>query len=153
MGWDHTDVGLLQSIGRLSGTIAGAIDIASATEPELHDPMHRPGGVFLDIGTGTGWLAIAIARTFPDLRVVGIDLFEPALDLARRNVADEGLDDRIELRLQDATAVDDVTAYDAIWMSLPFMSRAVVPAILDAARRALRPGGIGRAQLVVATPR
>lgn len=142
MGWDHTDVGLLQSIGRLSGAIAGAIDTASATEPELHDAMHRAGGAFLDIGTGTGWLAIAVARTFPNVRVVGIDLFEPALDLARRNVADEGLEDRIELRLQDATELDDVAAYDAIWVALPFIPASVVPVILAVARRALRPGGV-----------
>lgn len=142
MGWDHTDVGLLQSIGRLSGAIAGAMAIASSTEPQLDDAMHRAGGVFLDIGTGTGWLAIAIARTFPNLRIVGIDLFEPALDLARRNVRDEGLEDRIELRLQDATELDDVAAYDAIWVALPFMPPTSVPAVLDAARRALRPGGV-----------
>lgn len=142
MGWEHTDIGLLQSIGRLSGAIAGAIDTASAADAQLHDAMHRTGGVFLDIGTGTGWLAIAIARTFPNLHVVGIDLFEPALDLARCNVRDEGLEDRIELRLQDATELDDVAAYDAIWIALPFIPRSVVPAILDAARRALRPGGV-----------
>jgi SAM-dependent methyltransferase len=142
MGWDHTDAGLLQSIGRLSGAIAGALDTASAADPQLHDAMHRRGGVFLDIGTGTGWLAIAIARTFPNLQVVGIDLFEPALDLARSNVRDEGLQDRIELRLQDATELDDATAYDAIWVALPFIPPSVVPAILDATRRALRPGGI-----------
>lgn len=142
MGWDHTDVDLLQSIGRLSGAIAGAIEAASAADPRLHEVIHREDGVVLDIGTGTGWLAIAMAHTFPNLRVVGIDLFEPALELARRNVRDEGLEDRVELRLQDATQLDDVAAYDAAWIALPFIPQAIVPAVLDATRRALRRDGI-----------
>jgi predicted O-methyltransferase YrrM len=50
---------------------------------------------------------IGLARTFlrqahPTLHLVGIDIFEPALDLARANVEGAGLADRTELRLQDA---------------------------------------------------
>ncbi|HMR97110.1 MAG TPA: class I SAM-dependent methyltransferase [Microthrixaceae bacterium] len=142
MGWEHTDVALLQSIGRLSGAIAGAIESAGRVEPRLGHVVHREDGVFLDVGTGTGWLAIAMARTFPNLRIVGVDVFEPALELARRNVVDEGLDDRIELRLQDASQLDDVDAYDAVWIALPFIPGPIVPAVLDAARRSLRHGGV-----------
>ena len=54
--------------------------------------LHAADATFLDVGTGTGWLAIATARAYPTVHVVGIDIHEPALDLARRNVADEQLD-------------------------------------------------------------
>ncbi|MFO1534001.1 MAG: methyltransferase domain-containing protein [Thermoplasmatota archaeon] len=62
------------------------------------------------VGTGTGWLAIAVARTFPTLRVVGLDVLPEALDLARRNVAQVGLDERVELRLLDAAELDAMSA-------------------------------------------
>ena len=141
-GWEHTDTGLLQSIGRLSGSIAGAIATACESDHTLAAVLRRDGARFLDIGSGTGWLAIAMARTFPNLQVVGIDVLEPAVDLARQNVDGEGLSDRVELRLQDATLLDEDSVYDAAWIALPFMPQPIVPEILDVARRALRPGGL-----------
>jgi SAM-dependent methyltransferase len=140
-GWDTVDVALLQSIGRLSMGVADAIRAAEDRLPALAEQLRAPGARFLDVGTGTGWLAMAVARSHPDLTVVGIDVFEPALALARGNLAGTGLDDRIELRRQDAAALDERDCYDAVWLPMPFLPRAVVPAVVDAACRALRPGG------------
>jgi SAM-dependent methyltransferase len=139
--WDQIDVPLLQSIGRLSMGIAGAIENLERDDPDLADRLAAPGARLLDIGTGTGWLAIALARRHPSLHLVGIDIFDPALDLARINVVDAGLADRIELRHQDAATVDEPGGYEAIWVPLPFLPRAVVRPVLDAAHRSLRPGG------------
>ena len=139
--WDHVDEALLQGIGRLSMAITDAFRAAENLLPGLNERLSATGSAFLDVGTGTGWLAIGIARTYPQARVVGLDIFEPALDLARRNVAAEGLDGRIELRLQNVADLSDVGTYDAIWMALPFLPLDIVPDALDACRRALRPGG------------
>ena len=40
-------------------------------------------GTILDIGTGTGLLAIEFAKAIPDIHVIGLDLSEVALDVAR----------------------------------------------------------------------
>ena len=93
------------------------------------------------MGTGAGWLAIALAKMHPGLRVVGIDIFDPALELARRNREATGLDSRIELRRQDVTTLDEEAVYDAVWLPLPFLPRAAVLPAIAAAARALRPGG------------
>lgn len=140
-GWDHLDEDLLQGIGRVSGAIVVAIDAAAAANPDLGARFASGSGRFLDVGVGTGWLAIAVAQAFPDLHVVGLDLFELPLGLARENVAAAGLADRVELRLGDARHLDEPDGYDAIWLALPFLPRAVLAAVLAAARRSLRPGG------------
>jgi len=140
-GWELVDEPLLQSIGRLSMGIAGAIGALERIDPVFADRLTAPGARLLDIGTGTGWLAIALARMHPTLRVVGIDIFDPALDLARVNVDAAGLGDRIELRHQDAVTLQDTDTYDAIWVPLPFLPEQAVEAVLAAARRCLRPGG------------
>lgn len=140
-GWDQVDVPLLQSIGRLSMGVVATIRVAESSVGSLGEMLAAPGATFLDVGTGTAWLAIAMARSHPRLRVVGIDIFEPALDLARVNVAAEGMNDRIELRLEDVTELDAVAGYDAIWLPMPFLSEEIAPRAMAAALRALRPGG------------
>jgi SAM-dependent methyltransferase len=140
-GWDQVDVPLLQSVGRLSMGISAAVLAAERRLPDLGDRLGAADARFLDVGTGTGWLAIAIAQSHPALHVVGVDIFEPALDLARANVDGAGLGSRIELRLQDAALLDEPNGYDAIWLALPFLPKAVVVPIVTAAARSLKPGG------------
>ncbi len=137
--WGHVDEAILQGVGRLSMAIVDAFQRAT----ELLDGLRfsQPGATFLDVGTGTAWLAIATARHFPALRVTGIDIFEPALQLARRNVADAGMTERVELRTLNALDLDGGETYDAIWLPLPFMPKEIVPQAVAAAVRALRPGG------------
>ena len=57
--------------------------------------------VALDFGTGTGCLAIHLATECPAARLHAVDLFEPALALARTNVTAHGLAERVTLHLGD----------------------------------------------------
>ncbi len=66
----------------------------------------------LDIGCGWGSLAIHAASRF-GVRVVGVTLARPQAELARKRVADAGMTDRVEIRLQDERDVND-GPYDAI---------------------------------------
>ncbi|MDA8425540.1 MAG: ubiquinone/menaquinone biosynthesis methyltransferase [Treponema sp.] len=59
----------------------------------------------LDLATGTGDLAIEAARRHPEIRVEGVDIAEPMLELGRRKVQEVGLADRVRLGLGDATAL------------------------------------------------
>ena len=51
----------------------------------------------LDVATGTGDLAIALAARIPEAHVLGIDLSEQMLEEARRKVVRRGLDERVLL--------------------------------------------------------
>jgi predicted O-methyltransferase YrrM len=139
-GWVPDDDTLLQGISRQSASIAPVIATASEGLGGLAAALRSPDARILDVGTGCGWLAIALARTFPAARVVGIDIFERALAFARQNVAEAGLDDRVEVRVEDATELTDEGVYDAIWLPMPFLPREILPAICAASARALRPG-------------
>lgn len=69
-------------------------------------PWLAPAGPrrILEIGTGSGCIAIALARAFPDSRVVAADLMPEALDVARINVERHGVGDRVELVVSDLFA-------------------------------------------------
>lgn len=139
--WDQVDVPLLQSMGRMSMAISGAVAAAGQLLPDLGDRLRSATGTFLDVGTGTGWLAIAMARAFPTLTVVGIDIFNAAAELATANVRREGLQERVEIRMLDVTALPDDDRFDAIWLPLPFLPKDVAHAALPAAIAALKPQG------------
>lgn len=51
-----------------------------------------PGTVIVDVGTGSGCLALALKHAFPEARVIGTDVSEDALALAKENVAFTGLE-------------------------------------------------------------
>ena len=59
-GWDQVDVPLLQGIGRMSMSVATAIQVAGEVVPELGEQLAGPVRI-LDVGTGVGWLAIALS--------------------------------------------------------------------------------------------
>jgi len=64
-----------------------------------HEPVPEPR--VLDLCTGSGCVAAAIARHHKSARVVATDVSLPALDVARRNVARHKLDDRVTCHVGD----------------------------------------------------
>ncbi|MBW8800854.1 MAG: class I SAM-dependent methyltransferase [Streptomyces sp.] len=72
----------------------------------------RPGQRLLDVGCGWGSMAIHAAREH-GVGVVGVTLSQEQAAFARKRVADEGLTDRVEIRVQDYRDVRD-GPYDAI---------------------------------------
>ncbi len=71
----------------------------------------------VDIGTGSGAVALALKHERPDLRVTGTDISESALEVARANGARTGLD--VNWRSADLLAGLDDT-FDAVLANLPY---------------------------------
>ncbi len=65
---------------------------------------HFQGGSFLDVGTGTGILAIAAAKLFPEARVAACDTDDDAIVIANENAEANGVLDQIDFR---AGSIDD----------------------------------------------
>ncbi len=78
-------------------------------------------GRVLDLCTGSGCLAILAAMTFPDARVDAVELSPDALEVARLNVADHGLDERVKLFHGDLYAPLGKARYDLILTNPPYV--------------------------------
>jgi len=77
-------------------------------------------GKILDIGTGTGLVALMMAQRFPEAQVVGIDIDKDAALQAKENVEVSPFSDRITIIHGDATKMDDKTLFDAIVCNPPY---------------------------------
>ncbi|MFF6995563.1 class I SAM-dependent methyltransferase [Streptomyces sp. NPDC008313] len=100
-----------------------------------------PGQRLLDVGCGWGSMAVHAAREH-GVSVVGITLSQEQAAYARKRVADAGLTDRVEIRVQDYRDVDD-GPYDAI-SSIGMAEHVGAARYLeyaDVLYRLLRPGG------------
>jgi release factor glutamine methyltransferase len=75
----------------------------------------------IDVGTGSGVIALTLAAEFPKAEIVGADISEDALMLARENAERLGLADRV--RLLRSNLLDSVQpGFDLIVANLPYVS-------------------------------
>ncbi|MGY2004986.1 class I SAM-dependent methyltransferase [Blastococcus sp. SYSU DS1024] len=101
----------------------------------------EPGMRMLDVGCGWGSLARHAASRY-GVSVVAVTISEAQADLARRRIADAGLADRVEVRLQDYREVTD-GPFDAIASvgMAEHVGHAQLPAYASLLHELLRPGG------------
>ena len=140
----------------------------AASEQLVHVALpllpNEPGQTAVDIGTGCGAVALALARSLPDVRVLGVDTDARAVGWARRNARRLGLDARFvagsllqPLPIDLRGAVSIVTANIPCVPSADFSGASDAPAsayvgaepdglglqrrLAEDARAVLRPGG------------
>src|SRR6266568_1127402 len=83
--------------------------------------IDNPLGVelVLDLCTGSGCLAILASLSFPNARIDAVDISKDALDVAARDIADYGLEERVTLRRGDLFKPLGATRYDLIISNPP----------------------------------
>jgi release factor glutamine methyltransferase len=79
-----------------TGTEAAEI-IAAVVPPAVPTPVASPKAptAILDLGTGSGAIALALAQTYPAAKVTALDASEDALALAKENATQTGLQERV----------------------------------------------------------
>jgi 16S rRNA (guanine1207-N2)-methyltransferase len=100
----------------------------------------------VDLGCGTGVLAVALAAARPGLTVVGVDQSAAAVASAEATVAANGLDDRVRVVRDDAAGSVEEGSVDLVVCNPPFhagvaVSETLAHRLFAGAARVLRPGG------------
>ena len=113
-----------------------------ALAPLLAQAELQPHHRVLDIGCGTGTLAVMIKRAQPSVEVTGVDPDPRALARATRKARLAGVSIRFDRGFGDAVPYPDAT-FDRVFSSMMFhhVPRAQKPGVLADARRVLKAGG------------
>jgi len=136
---------------------SGEVPVPSALthwSPPALPPGSSPSRI-LDLGTGSGAIALALAKHWEDAEVVALDASADALSLARENAERNGLSDRVTFLESDwfSALASDAEArasapFDLIVSNPPYLSAAEVAESLAEVKqhepaRALSPGQSG----------
>jgi demethylmenaquinone methyltransferase/2-methoxy-6-polyprenyl-1,4-benzoquinol methylase len=99
-------------------------------------------GPILDGATGSADIAIALARRYPDRRVVGVDFSEKMVAAGRAKVRTRGLSERVTLDVGDLIALPyDAATFAGATIAFGVRNVADRPRALAEMVRVLRPGG------------
>ena len=93
-------------------------------EVVLHELENATAPRILDVGTGSGAIAIALAHHLLHARMTAVDISPAALGLARENAARHGLGERIQFIESDLLSALADQAFDAIVSNPPYVPEA-----------------------------
>jgi release factor glutamine methyltransferase len=114
------------------------------TETLVREAVAREPRRILEVGVGSGAVCGALALELPEAEIVGTDISESALEIARENLASLGVAERCELRRADLVSGGD---FDALVSNPPYVPTAELagldPEVLHEPRSALDGGADG----------
>lgn len=84
-------------------------------------------GRILDVGTGSGLIALMAAQRCPECQVTGIDIDPLAVQQARENIAESPYRDRVEVLEQDLLTFAPQAPFDCVLCNPPFYVEDVLP--------------------------
>jgi release factor glutamine methyltransferase len=87
----------------------------------LKSEIRSPKSEILDVGTGSGVIALSLAAEFPEAEVLAVDVADDALALAQENAARFNLSDRVRF-LNSRLFENAEGAFDLIVANLPYIS-------------------------------
>ena len=110
----------------------------------------RPAANVIDLGTGSGAIALAIAVNAPHARVTATDISVQALEIAKQNARRLGIDERVDFRRTDCWDILDaggaLERYDLIVANPPYVREdeinSLAPEVRDFEPRIALAGGV-----------
>jgi len=83
----------------------------------------------VDVGTGSGCIALSLAQERPQARITAVDTSAAALELARENATRCGLADRVTFHEESGCGTFQAGSIDAIVSNPPYIASGVVPTL------------------------
>jgi release factor glutamine methyltransferase len=80
----------------------------------------------VDVGTGSGAIAVTLAHTMPRALITAVDLFPAALKVARRNAVRHGVEERVRWVQADLLAGMEAGGFDAVVSNPPYVAEGEV---------------------------
>jgi SAM-dependent methyltransferase len=120
--------------------IAVFFEQALAMLPDLVSDL-RSGGEIADMHCGGGRWLVAMARRFPQTRLLGVEAEPDSVARALRNVDDAGLSDRIRVEAREVEDVGREGSFDLVYLQHALHELRDKPDALAAAYRAVKPDG------------
>jgi len=81
-----------------------------------------PAPRIVDVGTGSGAIAVALAHIMPDSQIVALDISAPALSIAQQNARQNGVAARIRFVESDLLAAVAGERFDAVISNPPYVA-------------------------------
>ena len=106
------------------------IEVVRTARPDRASPCR-----ILDLCTGSGVIAVSLAREYPAAAVVATELSPAAAALARRNAARNAVGERVEVRDGDLFAPVAGERFDVIAANPPYIVSSVIPTLAAEVRR------------------
>ena len=106
------------------------VEVARATRADRGAPCR-----VLDLCTGSGAIAVSLAKELPAARVVATDVSTAAVALARKNAERNGVSDRVDVREGDLWAPVAGERFELIASNPPYIASAVIPTLSAEVRR------------------
>ena len=120
------------------GVLIPRPETETVVEAALGFLRERPAAKVLDIGTGSGAIAIAMAANAPEAQIVAIDISKVSLEVAGENARRHGCAGRIAFVEADYAALDaralPFASFDLIVSNPPYITEAELPALAPEVR-------------------
>jgi ubiquinone/menaquinone biosynthesis C-methylase UbiE len=103
---------------------------------------YHPHGVLVDVGCGPGYLVAVIAKSFPNLRIVGVDIAQEMISQAASTISSTGTGGMVEFRLGSAQELPfEDNTIDFVVSTLSLHHWSLPELVLREIHRVLKPQG------------
>jgi len=96
-------------------------ELVEFLKSEIQSASGGPKSEIVDVGTGSGVIALSLAAEFPEARILAVDVSDDALALAQENAARLNLSDRVQF-LKSRLLENVEGIFDLIVANLPYIS-------------------------------
>jgi len=143
LGWNHTNIELLELQGKLAGKPFVEF-FAKNVLPKMGDlsrKLKEDNLHMLEVGSGTGQMSVALATQWPMLSITCLEPLKTSVNIASDRIRIHQLEERITILNKGIEKfVEKGNIFDAAWIASDFIPETILPNSIKQIYKTLRPG-------------